>query len=556
MKKNNKIYEEHTDLVEFAKYYNNRIDEFLKCNPETRIVFLNADFGWGKTTFIKNNLKISDNCIYSPWLNKSDNYIEELYYNITKKDKGFLSSAAIFISIILTIITILFGSIISILVELNKDNSYTCEIINFKLICSNSDTLITLLCFILGLTIIVIMILGIIIFSKPIPIINFFKKDSGKYYENKIIKNIIKKVDLAIVIEDIDRTDDIEEILVAANKISEYMKDNHINKYILITGDYIRMVRRISEPSIYDNNNFDLATYRDKGVFLTEKVISLRVDFSNIHKRIDTLFSEYNISANLVKIEYDEIISFIKNRYLSIRFFIRFLDKYKTEIAAGNSIYHLLLKYYQEEKYFNIEDNVVNNSIYNISKFPNCLNDIEMLLQKGKLKINDHDYKLANLKVMDSSNYNKITGTILSVFIKNEKDYQEYFKLFYNSNKYPRLSTDKLGTSNYNSNKTNIGETLPNNLKQDLDNYLIGHNNNETGMMENILINKRCYFDSINSSHNYDNYRIKLVNNEDTIEVEERFFICSYIACFLRENNREIIKNYPKIYELIIKIVN
>ena len=64
-------YEEHADLNEFENKYNKRIDEFLNSNPETRVVFLNADFGWGKTTFIKNNLKVLENQIYSPWLNKS-----------------------------------------------------------------------------------------------------------------------------------------------------------------------------------------------------------------------------------------------------------------------------------------------------------------------------------------------------------------------------------------------------------------------------------------------------------------------------------------------------
>ena len=50
-----KKYEIHEDLNEFEKKYKTRITEFIKEDPETRVVFLNADFGWGKTTFIENN---------------------------------------------------------------------------------------------------------------------------------------------------------------------------------------------------------------------------------------------------------------------------------------------------------------------------------------------------------------------------------------------------------------------------------------------------------------------------------------------------------------------
>ena len=60
MKRENNKYDEHKDLIAFEKKYNARITDFLENNPETRIVFLNADFGWGKTTFIKDNLKIKD----------------------------------------------------------------------------------------------------------------------------------------------------------------------------------------------------------------------------------------------------------------------------------------------------------------------------------------------------------------------------------------------------------------------------------------------------------------------------------------------------------------
>lgn len=528
-------YEEHADLNEFEEKYNNRINEFLKSNPETRVVFLNADFGWGKTTFIKNNLKIPENQIYSPWLNKSENYMEEIYYNVTKKDKGFLSSFSVFISVILTMITILSSSIISILIELSKDNIHILQIIDSKLILTSNDNLKLLLWGLIAIIVVVILLLAIFIFIKPIPIINFFKKDNGKYYENKIIKNIVKKIDRVLVIEDIDRTDDIENILIVANKISEYIKNNNLNKYILITGDYVRMVRRISEPNSYDNSSLNLSTYRNKGTFTVEKIISLRVDFSTIYERIDTLLIENNLKMELKKIEYDEIVAFIKNKYLSIRFFIRFLEKYNLEISKSNSLYHLLLKYFQEEKYFNIPNNVIERSIYNIERFPNCINDIEMMLQKGGIIINNKKHTDIKINNSEKSNYNVINDAFNKLFFEKDGDCIKIFKEFYLNNLFPVLIDDKKNYRSY-DNKVNIGNTLkPTNLKQDLDNYLLGYNNNEEEMHEGMLINKRCYFPTINTSNSFEHYKINQVNINDTKEVSNEEFVFAYIAVFLEK---------------------
>lgn len=545
-------YIEHADLLKFEEQYNKRINDFLGKNPETRVVFLNADFGWGKTTFIKNNLKVEDNCIYSPWLNKSSNYLEEIYYNVTKKDKGTISSVALFIAVVVTLLTIISGSIISILTEVFKDNFYTCTVQHFQLVCINNDNLPNLLKIILLISLAIILVIAFFIFIKPIPIISFFKKENGKYYEKRIIKNILKKVDKVLVIEDIDRADDIEEILIEVNKISEYIKEKNLNKYILVTGDYVRTIRRISEPTMFDNYNFDLATYRNKGTFLIEKIISLRIDFSSIKNRMDNIFEEYNLSPNLQKIEYDEIIEFIKNRFLSIRFFIRFMEKYKEKINEGYSLYHLLLKYYQEEKYFNIEEKAIENSLYNISKFPVCMNDIEMLLQCEKIKLPGKEYTKIEKKESIKGNYDIITNSF-SKIMEQDKNSLSIFLKFFQSDKYPRLNTDRPNSNN----TISIGSMLkPNNLKNDLDNYLIGYNNNEVGMMESILINKRCYFSAKNSSNNYEIYKINQVDNNLTEEVSQEDFVIAYISCFFRENLNEIENNYPKLYQFVQNIIN
>lgn len=548
-------YEKHEDLIKFEKKYSKRVNEFIADDPETRIVFLNADFGWGKTTFIKNNLKVSENNIYSPWLNKSDDYLEDIYYQVRKKDKGILSSWALFLSLLLTMFTIVLGSFVSILIELNKSNNTICYLNNFKLICETNDNLKALLIYISIIVVLILFFSWIFIFIKPAPIINFFKKDNGKYYETKLIKEIIKKVDNVLVIEDIDRTDDIEEILIVANKISDYIINKKLNKYILITGDYIRTTRRIGDPNVYDNNDLNFSTYRNKGVSVIEKIISLRIDFSSIYERIKTLLKENNLLVNLTDIEYDEIVMFIKNKYLSIRFFIRFLKKYNQEIIDGNSLYHLLLKYFQEEKYFNISEDVVMNSIYNINRFPSCINDIEMMYQKGTIKINNKDYNDIELFNEKDSNYYIINKAFKEIFNDQDENAINIFKQFYVSNRFPTLERDRRNSSNYN-NKISVGDSLkPSSLKQDLDNYLLGYNNNEADMHEGILLNKRCYFNSRNSSNNFENYKISQVDILYAQDVLNDEFVYAYIACFFRENKKEFEKNYPKFTEKINLIV-
>ncbi len=99
------------------------------------------------------------------------------------------------------------------------------------------------------------------------------------------------------------------------------------------------------------------------------------------------MLNEKEIKNNLCNIENDEIINFIRTKYLSLRFFNHFLTDYKKSIESGESVFHLLLKYYQQEKFYNIDPSTIEDSVFNISRFPNCLNDWELLLQKKKVNV-------------------------------------------------------------------------------------------------------------------------------------------------------------------------
>lgn len=541
---------EHKDLAQFEEKYNKKIEEFLNSKSETKVVFLNADFGLGKTTFIEENLNIDRNCIYSPWLNSSNNYLEEIYFHVTKKNKGKLSSWSLFISSVILIFSVLAGSIISVFADIFKSDSFICRFNKANIVCHSDDSLVFLVIIIIIFVSILIFIIFRIIFKRPVPIINFFKKENGKYYDDRIIEKILENVPKVLVIEDIDRTDDIEDILLAANKISKYIIEKNLQKYVLVTGDYVRTIRRLSEPNIYDVQNYNIALLRSKGVFLVDKVISLRIDFCTLEGRVRNVLDEYHVTQKLEKIEFDELISFMHSHYLSIRFFVKFLESELKMINQNNNIYYLFVEYFNNQKYFNIED----KRRYDISsKIPSCLNDIEMFYQCRSINIRKIEIK----NIFDTSHDSSNRSIIVDCF-KRILTFDNYavdiFQEFYNTDIYPQLATDR--ASNPDS-VVMIGGTLkPNNLKNDLDNFLIGISNYENGIMGTSFNNKRCYFDVDYNTNNYESYKINSVLSSKTKVVNTDTFLIAYIACFLRDNKTEIETNYPGINTQLKRVLS
>lgn len=524
-----------TDLDKFLDSYRRRIKDFLESDPETKIVFLNADFGWGKTTFIKDYLMVKEHCIYSPWLNKSSNYLEEIYYNVSKTSKSKIISNVLFWSAVVTVLTILSGSFISLLTEIFKDDNFVCRFLHYQMFCTSKNQLVFLLFLLLFLVIVIIVIIRFIVFKKPIPFVSLFKKDSGKYYENELVQKIVDNIEEVLVIEDIDRAEDIEEIFIVANKISQYMKDNANNKYILFTGDYIRTINRINSGDNYNKITVNSSTYEGKGFFLVERLIAKRINFSSISARMTSLFVELGIDDDLSKIEKDEITSFIKKRYLNIRLFIKFLNQYKALIDNGYSMFHLLLKFYQEEKYFNIYENEITNTMYSCLEFPVCLNDIEMLLQKDVVRINGIQYQLNSLDLKETFE-GEIIDTFIKTFIVKEKMYVKCFKDYYTTDLYPVRNS-----------------SFP--AKQ-LFSFLVGCSTRNSEMDPRgdfLLPLKRCYFDRYTEDDLSE--MVNFVEENGAKEfVDNKYRICAYLACFFKKHKNEIEKNYPKIYELILSL--
>ena len=96
--------EKYKDLEDFKEIYDEKIDDFLNKNNESRVVILDADYGWGKTTFVKEILKVESKNIYSPWMSQKENYIDDLYYYTNNIDIGKLTLKSFIIVAIISII--------------------------------------------------------------------------------------------------------------------------------------------------------------------------------------------------------------------------------------------------------------------------------------------------------------------------------------------------------------------------------------------------------------------------------------------------------------------
>lgn len=549
--------EKYGDLKEFKEEYQSKIKKFMENDFETRVVFLNADFGWGKSTFIKDKslLGIPENCVYSPWLNNSDNYLEEIYFHIKKKDKGRENSKIVFMTLLVGVLGFISSNIISLFSSLCNSEYGSCQLTfmnNILLYYDSNAVLFKLIEILFLLLLVVFVLLYVHIFMRPVPLINFFKEGSGKYYEDRIVKDIVNSFDDVFVIEDVDRLDNIENILIAANKISEYIIGKGLNKYVLITGDFNRTGWRIGQPSSFYNNSG--INDGERGPYVIDRVVSLLIQFPSIESRMKSVIKEKKLDLQLKQIEVDEIINFIKTKKLSVRFFVRFLNNYENEINEGQSLFHLLIKFYQEDGKVGSDTIALENSLFNIKRFPVCMNDYELLLEKEKLLIDGNEYTLDKIigNKKCNSKYEIINCEFNKLFSDDIK-VKEVFKEFYTSNIYPRLNNDTGATV---PGLYNVGSSLkPTGIINNLEFFLLGTNNNE-GHMENLYAHKRCYFQSITTNENYEDFKIKKSipkNETKSVEVDE--FYVAYFACFMRNNQDEISKYYPCINEVISKIL-
>lgn len=377
MEKEDICFKDDSDLYRFKKKYERCINDFLESNPETNIVFLDADFGWGKTKFVKEVLRIKEKNIFSPWMNPSKNYIEEIYEytdEFANKKENIKIGIWIFIGFILTF---LIPKILDLLLL---------SLVQYDLICKIS--IIILDCFLILLVYIVVLVICNLKNN-----ISFFKLSSKKYninIEPIIVKKIVGKINSCLVIEDIDRIDDIQEVLITIKKISDeidkqkkesskilkrieikknekgltkreikqkYDEERKCNKYILLTGDYARTLKRLNDPKKEENYTIKLNETNtfDKGAYTLERMVSCRIKFLSEEQRIDNLLKEYHLNNKIEKIEKDELLKFIKSKFLSIRFFIKFLYDEKEELEKEkSSIFLLFINYYIEKKLINM----------------------------------------------------------------------------------------------------------------------------------------------------------------------------------------------------------
>ena len=551
--------EKYKDLEDFKEIYDAKIDDFLNKKNESRVVILDADYGWGKTTFVKEILKVESKNIYSPWMSQKENYIDDLYYYTNNIDIGKLTLKSFIIVAIISII-VFFGTIfINDWIDSYKSNqaNITYSIkdgINIKL--DEQNDLLKEAGLLALSSLVVSVIVVILIKTNKTAYMKILKKEYSSNFEEKLIDKIIKKVNHVLVIEDIDRLDNIEEILILIKRISDRMmeldnKENNKNKYILLTGEYSRLINCLNKNY---NVSYGYIQTSTPGACIVEKVVGCRIVFLDKEERIESLLKEFKIDTTLTKIEKDEIISFINNKQLSVRFFVNFLKEHYNSIKPEDSLFYLLTDYYYNNKVVNLDKRIWEKSIFNLDRVPTCLNDLELILEKKKVRINDKTITFDDIGIGNRSTniqFNIINEKIRDLFINKDENSVAIFKDFYNNDIYPILDKDRPNTPNQ---KYNIG----NNAKPDmicnfLKNYLISYGNNDE-IEETMFRDKRCYFYLYNTGSNYEKFFPQEIIKEKTKLISNDDFIIAYTATFFRENIDVISKYYPEILKTIDSI--
>ncbi len=563
------------DLKNFEKEYNEAIEKFLGRDNETRIIFLDADYGWGKTEFIKNVINVDESNIYSPWMDNSDNYLEEIYYRTNKIKKSKRVIEVIKIGAYISILTFLLSKLAEIFLNYFFNNN--CNMW-FGLICQIDMMNISKLAYLLFIISLIAISLYKIFENIEINFFEYFKmknNDYDKYLEEKIIEKILNnlKTKYVLVIEDIDRIDDIEKILIICKKISDLMikKTNDGNSfskmYILITGEYSRFTTRITNKDEYEVNINGESNILKKGSYVAERLIASKINFVNKEQRIENLLLEYKIEHFFSGIEKEEVLFFIKTKQISFRFIKRFLEENLENLKEKNlSIFFLLVKYYFNNKVLNLEENAYQKSIYNINDFPNCLNDWELLFQKDVLNIDGKIYTADSFDITNSEkNINIINTSLYKLLIIKDKESKDIFKIMYNYNKVPLFideasifQGDETDESRTVSVGTHMGNIYPN-FKYEFDNYLISNKISANSPMispSQWLPYKRCNFDYFSSNY-YQNYFVNSINgdrNKYMIINSEEEFIIGYMAAFINKNQVEFNEKYPYIMSVVNSI--
>lgn len=529
--------EKYKDLRKYKKRFEYFINKHLKEDNESRVMFLNADYGWGKTTFLKKVMKVKENNFYSAWLNHNRDYLNEIYY-VTNKINT--SKKLIFA----------FGTIIFIwLCSIIGD-----PVVNFLL--NRYNPSVRTICFIIFLAIIFIVLFCIFIYYYGLFYFGIFKKDYNEYLENKFLDKIIRRIDTVLIIEDVDRLSESEliNIMKFSKKISDriletekYKKNLITKKYVLLTGDFTRVINLLNKQQTYSNSIYTEIT-PSNGSYIFEKVVGCKIEFLSILDRIIHLLDEHKI-ISLTKIEYDEIIYFVYKKNISVRFFNSFiLDNLKRLIKPNVSAYHLLYQYYFKEKV--VYKNEFNSE--NIITFPNCLNDWELLLQKPNINIDGIDYSLKTVFNQRNNNeyINIINKVLLDIYTK--KGLYKYFILYKTQNKYPVFLNDILGDNK----SVTIGGHLPIEFSKYFSDFLLSNHDSKFAgywdMQAQSIPQRRCYFTSYDINDQIFNHNLedcKVIDIFESNFSDTEIFIASYLGKFYASNKNEFETNYPGLTE-------
>lgn len=341
----------------FLDKYKKVETKILENDVETKIVFLNGEFGWGKTYFFREILNINTKYIYSPWLEVIDEELTESIFNRMferkKWTKIVLSSFVVFASIIVFIsyFESTFTTTTNVLVLTYKN---ILNNTNHEILISNYEQMFLILLF--GFILLLVYVAQK--FSN-------FSLNDKRVISNKDvmfnIEKIINKVPRCLVFEDVDRMgrEEIEYVFKVIKLMSDYIVENKIPKYIVISGDWNIITQNLERdtkqvglmPNIHINHSKENFYYSKS--FL-EKIVEYKIDFISVQERVSNLLSsECYLNISTDSIFFDALQLVVNDYGITYRWLKRnifyLIGNGERDLNIVNFFNNLNTKYYDDK---------------------------------------------------------------------------------------------------------------------------------------------------------------------------------------------------------------
>lgn len=506
-------YEEYK--VEFyeklMKFHNSDVGNDKIESPETRVIFLDGDYGWGKTRLIKNikneqkeNISME---IYSPWLSVNDkNIIVDLWSFLKKFDIRKSYRVFYLLSLIATITLIVATIFASTVAPLLNANSVL----------------------LLYVSITLLLIVSVKKVTKDNEILKFvsYKENADEKFYGYYIEDIVDKMPQILFVEDIDRLDQAELLILLKmiRSISDVLNEKKIKKTIVLTGSALRVINKCDgvggepKPGIFineDSNGNKFNTFR--------RVVSLVIKFYSVENHISELLKEANINIGESMLISTVILNLIQYYDITVRDFVHFL-RGATNLSTRNIILEFISWYFSEKVVGDYKKRNIN---------------IGLGLEKTFLFTTESQMKFSYIPLLEV----ELMLQLVEGFQNITFDTKKFIKSYHEMIKIPMLK---------HSDNTNFNEYL---------NSKYADNQLKKNAIQNFFVNNNVFPDEFNGIFEGDsskiNYEMVLQNEFLKSEIYKSDYNSSkefLIAKVFYLEDKDLMKRlFPKLYETLKK---